>query len=131
MAKDNSSINKKKYDISKKEFEYDKYNALKAKDTSDSTSYLWKMYLELHNKLQVNLDDEVLLQQYNDVKYAIAAVDFLEEVACLYYYNEVSKMKYPDMQKKVAEIRYNVIHAKKGGRFRRGDNTAPTYYRSI
>lgn len=121
----------KRYQLSKKDYKYNEYNSLKALDTSSSECYLWKLYFELKEKVEKDPSDRVLEQQYRDIRYAIAAVDFLEEVASLYYDNEVSNMNHRDMKRKVADIRYNVIHAKKGGRFRLGDNTPPTQYRTL
>lgn len=127
----NKNKNKRKYDISKNRFRYNEYNSLKAKQTNDSDSYLWKMYFELRDKLAKDPTNEVIDQQFRDIKYAIAAVDFLEEIACMYYYNEITNLPFVEMKSKSAEVRYNVIHAKKGGRFRQGSNTPPTMYRDL
>lgn len=129
--KSSNNINKRKYDISKNRFRYNEYNSLKARQTNDSSSYLWKMYFELKDKLEQDPSNEEVDQQLRDVKYAIAAVDFLEEIACMYYYNEITNLPFVEMKTKSAEVRYNVIYAKKGGRFRRGSNTPPTMYRDL
>lgn len=125
----------KRYNLSKRDYAYNKYNSLRARSSNDSDNYLWVMYFEVMKELEnAETDTEaytVLDRRIRDIRYAIAALDFLEEVASMYYHENLSQRNHKGTRSSLAEIRWNMVYAKKGGRFRKGSKTPPTFYRDL
>lgn len=112
---------------------YALHNGLGARSTDDYDMSLWARYLALSGRLDAMAPDDperpALELEHADLRYAIACVDTIEELASMFYYHPVQDVTYDDMRKRLRLVRENIKYAKAGGRFQPKRRRPPSAYR--